>query len=87
MTVEQARRRLARRVAAVLIQAMAETDKSVEDVARALEVKPERIQHRLNRLIEGDGANDQIDFIADFAFACGVDLRFSIVPLPKELER
>ncbi len=73
-----ARARLCRRIAAAIISGMAETDSSVETIARRLGENPEAIKSRLDALIAGRSI--KLGHVSDMCFAMGCELEMKIRP-------
>ncbi len=77
--IEAARRRLKRRVAAMIIRAMADEDCSFEVIAERLGDDPLRLRLFVHELIEGRG--NSLNEVSDLCLAMGVEPQFSITRL------
>lgn len=76
--LNRAHRRLCRRIAAVLIRTMADTDTDLETIAARLDQPISQVRGHLRLLVDGKSRRDTLDFIAVFAFAMGGEFEFSI---------
>jgi len=73
-----ARRRLARRIAAAVVTAMAETDTSFEEMAQRLGMRTDiPLRNGLATLVDG-GTRIPFDHISDLMTGCGYELTFGL---------
>lgn len=73
---EFARRRLKRRVAAMLVRAMAETDMTFEQIAERVGQKPDQARKYVHDLIDGVGT--ELNMISDICLALDCEPEFSM---------
>lgn len=72
---ERARRKLKRRVAAMLVRCMAEQDMSLEQIAERLGEKPDGTRKYLHDLIDGIGK--ELNSVSDLCLALDCEPEFS----------
>lgn len=80
-----ARRRMARKIAAAIVGAMAECDFNFTQIAARLGKTEKDISAWMSRLFDGDGSGAQMDHLSDILLAMGCELDFQIVaakPIP-----
>lgn len=80
-TLDAAHRRLTRRVAALLIQAMAEHDMGYDELAEALGVKPIAMRNYINGLITGK--TKAMRDVSDLACALDCEFHFTVHPIER----
>ncbi len=78
-TLDAAHRRLTRRIAAMLIQAMAERDMGYDELAEALGVKSIIVRNYINGLITGK--TKALRDMSDIACALNCELHFAVRPM------
>ena len=76
--LQRARRALSRRIAATLVECMANTDAPFNAIAGRIDQDEDALRRWLYSLV--DGADTNLDRVSDFCLAMGVELEFSIRP-------
>lgn len=74
--LEKARRVTCRRIAAAVVQCMADTDTSFTEMAVRLDRKEETVRGWLTKLTDGESID--LDSVSDMMTAMGAELAYSI---------
>lgn len=78
-TLQWAQRRFARKIAAAVIQAMAETDCNFTQMAARIGRTEKEITGWIAKLMDGDGSGTMLDHVSDMLLAMGCELDWHIV--------
>ena len=72
-----------RRLAAVIVKCMADTDTSFALIAVRVDMTAEAVRAKLNTLMDGDCSNTSLGDAAVILWAMGARLEFHVEPMPK----
>jgi hypothetical protein len=79
--LDRARRQAKRRIAACLVNCMADTDTSFEQIAKRLGRKEETVRRWLDELVDAKPSAN-LDEVSDFLLAMAAELVFTAQPCP-----
>ena len=71
-------RKMARRIAAAIVQCMAETDFNFTQIAARIGKTEKDIKTWMDRLFDGDGGEASLDHVSDILLAMGAELDFAV---------
>lgn len=82
--LKRARRKLARRVGACIVAAMAEYDFNFTQIASRINKTEKEISAWMTKLFDGDGSGAMLDHVSDIllAMGCELDISTALRPVP-----
>lgn len=82
----RSRRKMCRRIAAVLVRTMAETDMDFAALSVRTRHSEQSLRDFIHALIDGEAPRNSLDMISDFALAMDCEIEFHIVKRAEPLD-